>query len=531
MYSIAYAVAWPIWRQHRIQFASIFAGLIALTAIARVVPAGASADAFFCAAPSAAIFIFLLAAFSYASAGGNRKGSFDIPAYLLTLPVTTRALVGWTMLYGAIAAAVAWWLVVLLVLWPRGIPVPFFWPAFVAAGFLVCFQAHAWWPFPGPIIRMVAAAVGLGTPIALCIVGLAFDVSPTILAATFVGFGALGYLAALEGVARVRRGDVTSRSWVLEAAQELAHRLYRPRRPFGSAGVAQVWIELRQHGLVLPTLVALCLVVILTAPSNPAFPWVAFSGIVLMPAYLATFLSPLLAKPETWSRSIALSSFAATRPVSSGFFVIAKLKAALLSAFIACLVMVPAAFIWVLSHPDTEVAQVLSAFSRGTHPLRLALALAAAFLAVVLMTWVQSIQTLCINMSGRPWINYALIGAGAVVAYPLYLLGFWIFDHPEYHETLLHFVPHVITGLALTKLGIAVWVFRAVIRRRLLDPAQARTLGSLWIAAVIAGVCLAVCLVPEVRERWYRLPVVAVLAVPFVRPCLAMLATDWNRHR
>ena len=57
--------------------------------------------------PVATTFMFFLAVFSFGFAGDLAARESIYPARMFTLPVTTRALAGWPMLYGA-AATTAW---------------------------------------------------------------------------------------------------------------------------------------------------------------------------------------------------------------------------------------------------------------------------------------------------------------------------------------------------------------------------------------------------------------------------------------
>lgn len=532
MHSTAYALTWPLWRQYRYRCVVLLLVVNVCAILAPFVPRGTGADTLLISAPLSLVFSLLVAAFTYAGLSGEKPMPCDFPSHFLTLPVTTRALVGWPMLFGTILAAVAWWVLVPLVFWPRGIEVPFVWPGVAAAALIACCQAVAWWPFPGPMTRLLATCLGLGVPFGpLLVLGVAFDAPPVLFTLAFAGLIGLGYVAAVEGVGRLRRGDVATGATLIDAVQDVGQRLFRSRRVFRSAAAAQLWMELRLGGLILPTLVALSLGGIVAVSSEPAFPWVAFGGIVLMPAYLATFIGPLVAKPEIWARGIRLSSFAATRPVPSGFFVVAKMKAAAVSALAACLLMLPAALCWLLTHPNSEVVRGLRALAADTHPLRLMSGAVMVFAAIVLVTWTQLIQLVGFQMSGRAWFGHAFMWIGMVLAYPLYFGLLWIIEHPEHHQTLLRMIPPVVGCLAILKVAAGLGVYVAVKRRRLLEAGQPQALAVLWVVVVGAGVSVTVVLIPGAGERWYRLVPVAVLLVPFVRPFLGILATDWNRHR
>src|SRR5262249_15375282 len=166
---------------------------------------------------------------------------------------------------------------------------------------------------------------------------------------------------------------------------------------------------------------------------------------------------------------VGFSSHTATRPVRSGFFVLAKLKAAAVTALISCLLTVPAALIWLLLHPDSEVTRALRTLSANTHPLRLTIGALTIFAAIVLLTWTQLVQFVGFQMCGRAWLGQVFLWTGIALAYPIYMGVLWIIEHPEHHQALLQMIPPVIASLAILKVGAGVWIYVAVQRRRLLD--------------------------------------------------------------
>ena len=58
--------------------------------------------------PLTVTFTYFLAVFSFGLAGDLAARQSMYPARMFTLPVTTAALAGWPMLYGAAAMALLW---------------------------------------------------------------------------------------------------------------------------------------------------------------------------------------------------------------------------------------------------------------------------------------------------------------------------------------------------------------------------------------------------------------------------------------
>src|SRR5437879_13236665 len=100
----------------------------------------------FIIAPVSWTFFYFVAVFSYGLSGDLAARESIFPARMFTLPVTTRALAGWPMLYGTAAAASLWIATAILVRWPGGVDiyVPGGWPALLEAAYLGGAEAVMW---------------------------------------------------------------------------------------------------------------------------------------------------------------------------------------------------------------------------------------------------------------------------------------------------------------------------------------------------------------------------------------------------
>src|SRR3954451_22278747 len=130
MGSTAAAFAWEFRRRYRWGWIAIGAYFVAVAAI-RFIAAWHIFDsndpetfALFVAAPLTSACIYLLAIFTYGFSGDLAARQSIYPARMFTLPVTTRALVAWPMLYGSIAIAMLWLVTRLLGAWPSNVYVP-----------------------------------------------------------------------------------------------------------------------------------------------------------------------------------------------------------------------------------------------------------------------------------------------------------------------------------------------------------------------------------------------------------------------
>src|SRR5689334_6135331 len=143
MRSPAYGIAWHVWQRHRLGIALIFLYLLVEIVAAMTIPhsiwstesVGVSA-----AIPLTFIGIYLIAVFVNPDADFATTTS-GYPGYLFTLPVRTRDLALWPMLIGTASVAIVWVAGAGLILVPRGIHAPIWWPAAMMASTLACLQA------------------------------------------------------------------------------------------------------------------------------------------------------------------------------------------------------------------------------------------------------------------------------------------------------------------------------------------------------------------------------------------------------
>ena len=137
------------------------------------------------------------------------KGSV-FPTHMLVLPVRTRALVGWPMLYGTAIHAGLWVLLATTVLRPGGIDSPLVWPAVVLSAVGAWVQAIAWSPFPSPFVLVPALLIAI-CPIGLLAKWVIFnDAASSIAVWLIVGIVAwtlVAYVVGAYGLTQVRAGN------------------------------------------------------------------------------------------------------------------------------------------------------------------------------------------------------------------------------------------------------------------------------------------------------------------------------------
>lgn len=474
---------------------------------------------------------YLVAVFSYGLSGDLAGRASMYPARLFTLPVTTAELAGYPMLFGSLALASLYVVANLAALRPAGVSLPLVWPAVFLAVFSAWMQVFTWTPYGLAGVRPAVAVLALFSLDAAAIVGYDRRPPELLMAGLLAPLLPLAYVAARSAVGRARRGEVPD--WGVR----LARRSGTAASGFLSARRAQLWYEWRQHGRSLPGWVAVVLpfhLLLLHAVRHEprVLTVVALVALLLTPPFLAAFVAATVSRSGAGADAYGLSPFQATRPVTTGFLLGAKLAMALASTLAA----------WVVALAGLALGVAVSgggpwlrAWLDGALPYvgipRMAVAGGVLAGALLLATWKQLVQGLCIGLTGREGL---IKGSVLLRLSLLVLLGLALHVlHADRGARALVWegVPWILGGLVLLKTAAAASVAARLSRARLL-PGRARIgAAAAWVAAVLAlGLLLAWLLDTPLVPR-YLLLLLAILAVPVVRPAAAALALVSNRHR
>lgn len=482
-------------------------------------------------------FMYLLAAFSFGLSGDLAARQSIYPPRLFTLPVTTRALAGWPMLFGTVAASGLWLTTALFARWPWGVDLPMLWPAVLAAVFLAWTQVLMWMPYGLPGLRVVITVLWLAMLDVIVILAFHFNASPAALVGILAPQLPLAYGAACWAVARARRGHLPD--WRGFSSKD-GRRIEAARRlqPFDSPARAQRWLEWRQHGWTLPGLVAMVLpfeLALLFIPGNDTPPVVFATVIValLTPAVMAGFVAATVSKTNPAARDFfGVSPFMATRPLTSTALVAAKLHMAtwsILASWLLVVLTLPLALVL------SDTAPVVIEWARGVVDIIGApRAMAAAWLVLlglVVTTWSQLVQNLYIGLTGREWLiksSVLLTLALVIAAVPL---AQWVIKSGEAQAAIWDAWPAFVAVLAGIKMTAAGWSVVRLHASRLLSDRALVTGAACWCVAVLAvyGVLAWFFSTPLVPR--YLLALIAILAMPLARVAAAPLALAWNRHR
>ncbi|MCH9648014.1 MAG: hypothetical protein K0U98_07230 [Deltaproteobacteria bacterium] len=557
-WSAAPAIAWEFRSRHRWGFGALLLYLITLAGVRLLLLAPGQRItldedwqfAFGVIVPLGSTFMYLLAVFSFGLTADLAARQSIYPARMFTLPVTSSALAGWPMFYGATAMALLWLATRFLGLWPSEVEVPWIWPALFAAVGLAWTQGLTWMPYRVRGLRVVLTILWLALLSFVVLLLLSLRAPEPLLLALLAPQLPMAYLLARLAVTRARHGDVLHGrlpfSPIATSKERPIHRHRRigkllPRWPdrFSSPVSAQVWFEWRRQGRSLPVLVGLLLPfelsLLFAFRDTPSIVFGTLGAVLLTPPFMAAFAAANVSRSSSRGRdSYELTPFIATKPLTSTSLLSAKLLVTMGSALASWLVVLTALPLAVaLSDTGSVVAHGAREVVRlaGGEPQAWAMGL-LGLLALVLATWKQLVQSLYIGMSGRPWLIKAKIFSTLSILTLLALLAPRLMANSRSMiASGWNSLPWILTALVCLKMLTAAQVALRLHRSRLLSD-RSLVIGALgWTLSVLALLGWLVWLLPAILFPSHLLGLVAVLAIPLVRISAAPLALHRNRHR
>lgn len=543
MRSPAAAIAWEFRQRHRWGLFVFVGYLVVLAAIKLVVFArglpvtldSPESFAFVVMVPLVTTFTYSLAVFTFGLDGDLAARQSMYPARLFTLPVTTTALSVLPMIYGTAAMMILWLATRTLALWPSGLPVPWIWPAFLAASLLAWTQALTWMPYPIPGLRIFVTVLLLGTIDTTAILALHFKAHESVMLGILAPQIPLAYLVARFALARARCGDAPHWRPAFASQAQIAPRP-RHRERFSSPASAHAWFEWRRHGRSLPAWVAILLpfelVLLWVAGESTGLVVTILIAVLLTPPFMATFAATAASRSSAnTGDSYGVTPFIATRPLTNAELIAAKLRMAIRSVSVTWLLVLLAMMIALtLSGTSGLLLERLRRLSEIVGAPRAVVAVLLLVGGCIAATWTQLVQGLYVGLTGRA----SLINGSVVLVLGFFFLfgpfAEWIVDSRRLGE-VWSALPLIFTLLVTVKMIAAVWVVVRLYRGRLLSD-RALVLGAgFWCVAVFALYAVLVWLLGTPHIPHYLMMLLAILAIPLARLSAAPLALAWNRHR
>lgn len=556
MRSPAAAILWEFRRRHRWGLLAVAGYLLVLATVGLLISKpGESVKldeegfAFTVIVPLAATFMYFLAIFSFGLAGDLAGRDSIYPSRMFTLPVTSAALAGWPMLYGAAAMALLWLAARLLAVsgfgesqllamgWPSDVGVPVLWPGLLAAAILAWTQALAWLPYPLPGMRVAVTVLLLVMLDVVVLLALYSEAPEPVMLALLAPQVPLAYGVARVAVARARRGEAPDWRGTFAPLGRIVGVVGRPGNRFPSAGNAQAWFEWRSHGRSLPVLVGILLpfelALLFAFGDTPVIVLETLLFVLFTPPFMAAFVAATVVTPNSRGKdSYGLTPFLATRPLANASLLAAKMKVTLrstLAAWLLVLVALPLAL--VLSGVASMVIERVSQAVQAVGTPRVIVALLLGLAGLMAATWKVLMLNLCIGLTGRGWLVKASVFFALSLLAVIGPIVQWILNHQNVQAALWSGFPWILAVLAGSKTFAAAWLATRLYRGRVLSDRTLVAVAAGWLAAVLALYGLLGWLVSGPFFPRHLLALFAILAVPLVRLAAAPLALAWNRHR
>jgi hypothetical protein len=557
MRSPALALAWLLWRRHHVGLVVLAVLWVALPLLDHLlIAAGVSPKPAlgWTVLPFLFTWVYVVTVFSFAPDANLALPASGYPAHLFRLPVSTRSLVLWPMLFGTVAMVAFGVVFSLGFAWPEEVRMRW-WSGLGLAAFLSWMQATFWLPVPTILVRFVMFIPTVFAPGAAVAAAFQNDV-PEWVIAIGVNLALLAaYGVAFVGVRRARYGETPQGLGWSRRIAALTHLLEGWSRPYSSPCAALVrgidW-RLRWHtppvftllccmswGLVLGMVEGeLAKLDSLPEPGGMEAAVRAASArdvlllpLLFVPPGLMAFVGVVLGKLTVYFQpEDAISPFLATRPVSTTTLVFAKMRFTAEFALVIWALLLPAAVGgFLLAGRTAQVAE--REFVHHWGPGGAVLILALLIAALVILTWTQLLKGVWVGLSG----SHDIEGASMLLTFTLgiaVVIVIWMLQqHPEWWESFLVVASWLAKAAVVLKLAAAGWVLRIVARRRLMPAWFPDVLVAGWAAVVVGLTALSWTLFGNDWVPPNLLALGVILFVPLTRIAIAPLAVEWNRHR
>jgi hypothetical protein len=544
MHSPALAFGYGIWVRNQIGFLICAAGLVVMGLVYPLLFSFSVAPSTLIAStiPLIGIFSYVLNATIFAQEPGSLASSY--PRHLLVMPVKSRSLVFWPMLFGSLIALLLLFVTVKVVYRSSGLAIPLGLPALALVVIVAWFQAIAWFPLEARFIRALIAlfaALALGSLPIWIIVRFGQE-AHFLVAAVLIAYLVAAYPLAFAALVAQRRGD----SWQLWFSRERAGRSLgraahvRSRRPFRSATTAQFWYEWNCHGRAILTFLGFEMLMIWSIvlharrPIDASLLPLILSLLLFSPIAVIGSSGPLIGRLRPfWVEQRSFNTFMIVRPIASAELVAAKLRLAVLvviSSWVFVLMGTSACVLFSrsLAAAITVWHRFVSHYPGGQAP---AICVLACVLAPALMFRMLT-DGMPFALTGRKWLADTVVCGYMVLIVCLGSAGVWVAQHPQYLPRIMAMAPWFVAFVAVLKAGGAAVAFRIALRWKLIDWREIRRIVATWAAFTVAVIAFVLLLSPPASLiSKPSLFVGAASFVPLVRFPLSTLAVEWNRHR
>ncbi len=552
--SVGWALCWELWARLRWVVGASAAYLVLVFLVGLALPerivgtlGHLNPDVLWMLMPVMGALVMIITGLCRGEEGKWEDPGSALAPRLLVLPISAHALVGWSMLAGAVPMALLWPIVVLVGHWLTGEWLPLVWPGLLVGNVVAWGQTLFYVPFGVPYLRLWVIGLGWGGLVLACCLAAGWGVPEWILAVLLLGLVPAAFGLAVAGVKQARHGTGSARTrWQrLTSAASLAEP-----GPFASSFQALFWMEWRLHqgkfwlvaGIALITLLPVLYMTTRALEDGPLIEmvglapavqtvgssWLALAGLMWVP-----FLFGLIGGDGDWvnPKSNGLpGTFVLVRPVSTATLVAAKFWMCARGLLVGWVLIAAITLGWALPTGRwAEMSDRLVAHSGSGWTA--VLVLIGGLIALYAIAWGHMVAGMWVGLSGRPWVLVAVMAVGIAMALGMGFLLDHVLTEPNFRPEVARSLPLVMAGALAFKVVLTAVVFRENVRQGLLSPwAVLLALGAWVLAAggLFAGLAW---LVPAEFVARTHLAEGVALVLPIARIGLAPLALEWNRHR
>ena len=541
------ALFWPLWLKHRAELLGI-ALLIIATRVSSFVPQPFVSIAMGVSSLGLGItcllFMARLANGDSPSSLGDDKGfGSAYPIFMLTLPVSDRAMVYVPMLFGAICSALLFALAG-VVYWPEfplvGVELSFV----VTCSVTISLQGLAWSKFRPRYVKPWLVCVLILWFVPLYILSSVYQLGPAVMFSVYVGFSGLSLLLSPIGFGHARHASGSrADSYEREKPINIAKVVERPA--FASRARTLDWMLWKRHGQFLPIVgLGWCVVFLIVGtvirtreamggdhPQGVTSNVLTFFDYMIVAAFL---VGAIPRKSDLFRSDFFLHPFTSTRPLSGANFIGSIIRTSLIGSFLTAIAtagaMVTSACVLQVN-PGPSAQDFLDKVTSS--PIPYPLACLFSFFLMWLLIWNAQTLLFAWEIAGRRLVVYtALLLFTAVGAYV------WMSTNANDSWVRSHAVP---IAWSLVALKITTTVTSAfTLKAKEWIPMKAVAGGVVaWIgAALLIWKVFPIIFTNLVDDYSYHHPIdpalwlpIVILITPLARFFVAPITFEWNRHR
>ncbi len=263
--------------------------------------------------------------------------------------------------------------------------------------------------------------------------------------------------------------------------------------------------------------------------------WGLLGVFLSIPAIMAGPLGAQLPRTSPFfSPKSTCFPFLATRPMTNGTLVAAKVRSAMLSTLfsLAITILVMMLALWVGGYGDYLGRTVRDLQKIAPGPRAIGAVVLGLMLALIL-TWRQLTSSMVAGLTGWKFVTDLGIWAFLGLATVVFGGGLWLSSHPRYVPYAKAAVPWVLGTYLVLKLAGSSWAFREASRRGFMTNREVLRVTAIWSAVVATLLGLAAWVLPA-KALPVAAPVVWIALasmVPLGRIAMSPLALEWDRHR